>query len=124
METLDVAMKKHTINYDSISSSSSSSSHGHGLSASGFSFNVTSTSSSNECIIDFGSSYHMAKDKSIFFTLNECNSKKIFVGDDRYLSVIGSVIFQVYNVHFNDVLCIPSLSWNLLSINISNHSFR
>jgi hypothetical protein len=67
-------MKKHNINIDS--SSSNSSSHGHALSTSSFSFNATSTSSSYEWLIDFGASYHMAKDKAIFYSLNECNTKK------------------------------------------------
>jgi hypothetical protein len=58
----------------------------------------------------------MDKDKAIFSSLNECNTNKIFVGDDRTLSVVGSGTIQVYNGHFNDVLCVPSLSRNLLSI--------
>jgi hypothetical protein len=93
MEALEATMEKHTINIDS-SSSSSSSSHGHALSSSGFFFNTpsTTTSSSDEWIIDSLASYHMAKDKSIFSSLNECNTKKIFVGDDRSLSVVRSGI--------------------------------
>jgi hypothetical protein len=111
-------MKKHNNNIDSTSSSSS---HGHALSASGFSFNATSTSS-DEWLIDSGASYHMAKDKAISSSLNECNTKKIFVGDDRSLSVVGSRTIQVDNGHFNDVLCVPSLSCNLLSIYQITHS--
>jgi hypothetical protein len=64
----------------------------------------------------------MAKDRAIFSTLNECNTKQIFVGDDRYLSVEGSGTFQVENGHFNDVLCVPSLSCNLLSVYQITHS--
>jgi hypothetical protein len=37
----------------------------------------------------------MAKDKDMFFALNECNTKKIFVGDDRSLSVEGFGTIQV-----------------------------
>ena len=37
----------------------------------------------------------MAKEKAIFSTLNECNTKKIFVGDDSSLSVVGSGTVQV-----------------------------
>jgi hypothetical protein len=58
----------------------------------------------------------MAKDKAICFYLNECNTKKICVGDDRSLSVLGSEIVQVDNGHFNDEFCVPSLYYNLLSI--------
>jgi hypothetical protein len=75
MATLEVAMKKHNINIDSCCCSSS---HGHALSASGFSFNTPSTtiSSSDEWLIDSGASYHMAKDKAIFSTLNECSTRR------------------------------------------------
>jgi hypothetical protein len=100
MRDLEVAMKKHNIDIDS--SSSTSSSHGHAFFASGFSFNATSISSSDEWIIDYGAYCHMDKDKAIFSTLNECNSKKIFVGDDRFLSVVGSRIVQVVLTGKND----------------------
>jgi hypothetical protein len=46
---------------------------------------------------------------TIFSTLNECNTKQIFVGDDRSLSVIGSGTIQLDDGHFNDVLCVPSI---------------
>jgi hypothetical protein len=116
MEDLEAVMKKHNINIDSTSS------HGHALSASSFSFNTPSTSTCDKCLIDYGASYHMAKDRDIFSTLNECNTKKIFVGDHRSLSVEGSGIVQVENGHFNDVLCVPSISCNLLSIYQITHS--
>jgi hypothetical protein len=113
MEALRATIKEHKINLDS--SSSNSSFYGHALSASGFSFNATSTSS-DQWLIDYRASYHMAKDKAIFSALSECNTKQIFVGDDKSLSVVGSGIVQVDNGHFNDVLCVPSLSCNLVSI--------
>jgi hypothetical protein len=118
MASLEETMKKHNISIDSTSSSS----HGHALFSFVFSFNATSTSSSYEWLIDSRASYHMTKDKDIFYALNECNTKKIFVGDDRSLSVVGSRTIQVDNGHFNDVLCVPSLSCNLLSIYQITHS--
>jgi hypothetical protein len=66
--------------------------------------------------------YHMAKDKAIFSSLNECNTKKIFIGDDVYLTVVGFGIVQVDNGHLNDVLCVASLSYNLLSVYQITHS--
>jgi hypothetical protein len=114
MAALEAMMKKHNISIDSTFSSSSS--HGHALFSFGFSFNTTSTSSSYEWLIDSGEYYHMAKDKDIFFALNDCNTKKIFVGDDKYLSVVVSGTIQVDNGHFNDVLCVPSLSCNLILV--------
>jgi hypothetical protein len=87
MATLEVAMKKHNISIDPTSSSSS---HGHALFVSFFSFNTPSTYTFDKWLIHFGASYHMAKDRDIFCTLNECSTKKIFIGDDRSLSVEGS----------------------------------
>jgi hypothetical protein len=112
-------MKKHNISNDYTSSSSS---HGHALSASGFSFNTTSISSSDECLIDYGESYHMDNDRDMFSYLNECNTKKIFFSDDRSLSVEGSGIVPVENNDFNVVLCVPSLSCNLLLLYQITHS--
>jgi hypothetical protein len=119
MEALEATIKKHNISIDSTSSS-----HRHALSAFGFSFNSNSTipSSSHEWLIDSRASYHMAKDKAIFSSLTKCNTKKIFVGDDRSLSVVGSGTVQVDNGQFNDVLCVPCLSCNLLSVYQIIHS--
>jgi hypothetical protein len=118
MATLEATMKKHNINIDSTTSSS----HGNAIFTYFFSFNTTSTSSSDEWLIDSGASYHMDKDKYIFSTLNECNTNKIFGGHDRYLGVVGSGTIQVDNGHFNDVLCVPSISCNLLSMYQITHS--
>jgi hypothetical protein len=112
-------MKMQTIN---LYSSSNSSSHGHALFALSFSFNATSTASCNEWLIDCRTSYHMAKDKAIFSALNECNTNQIFVGDDKSLSVVGSGTIQLDDGCFNDVLCVPSLSCNLLSMYQIVHS--
>jgi hypothetical protein len=86
MEALETTMKMKNVSIDSYYSNSSS--HGHALSASSFSFNENSTSSFDEWLIDSGVSCHMALDNAIFCALNECNTKKIFFGDDRYLSVV------------------------------------
>jgi hypothetical protein len=54
--------------------------------------------------------------KPTFFYLNECNVKKIFVGDDRSFNVVGPGTVQVDNGHFNDVLCVQILSCNLILV--------
>ena len=41
--------------------------------------------------------------------MHECNTKQIFVGDDRSLSVVGSGTVLVENGHFSDVLCVPKI---------------
>ena len=58
----------------------------------------------------------MAKDQAIFSTIYECNTKQIFVGDDRFLIVVGSETVPIENGHFSDVLCIPKISCTLLSV--------
>jgi hypothetical protein len=115
MEVLEETMNKHNINLDS-SYSSNYYSHGHALSNSILSFNAMSTSSSYEWLIDCGASYNRDKDKTIFSTLNECNTKQIFVGDDISHSVVGSRTIQIDKGHFNGVLCVSSLSCNLLNV--------
>ena len=91
MEAMEATMKKHHIILDS---SSESTSHGHALCASGYSYTAYSSSTSTEWLIDSGASYHMAKDQAIFSTTHECNTKQIFSGDDKSLSVVGSGIVQ------------------------------
>ena len=83
MAALEVAMKKHHISLDS---SSELTPHGHALCASGYSYTAYFSSTSIEWFIDSGASYHMPKDQAIFSTMHECNTKKIFVGDDRSVS--------------------------------------
>ena len=113
MASLEAAIKKH---HTSLDSSSESTSHGHALCASGYSYTASSSSTSIEWFIDSRASYHMHKDKAIFSTMHECNTKKIFVGDDRSLRVVGSGTIPVENGHFSDVLCVPNISCNFLSV--------
>ena len=58
----------------------------------------------------------MGKDKVVFASLNDCNTKNIFVGDDRSLNVEGSGTVHLNNGQIQDVLCVPNLSCNLLSV--------
>jgi len=83
---------------------------------------VSSSSHSHEWLIDSGASYHMAKNKAIFSSLNDCNTKIIYVGDDRSLSVVGIGTIHLNNDQFNDILCVPTLSCNLLSVYQITHS--
>ena len=87
MASLEAAMNKHHINIDL---SSESTSHGHALCTSCFSYTVSFSSTSNEWLIESGASYHIDKDQAIFSIIHEFNTKQIFIGDGRSLSVIGS----------------------------------
>lgn len=100
MEALEAAMKKHNIHLNTSSTSylvQALSASAYASSASGYALNVSSSSSSHEWLIDYGASYHMGKDKVVFSTLNDCNTKNIFVGDDRSLNVEGSGTVHLNN---------------------------
>jgi len=64
----------------------------------------------------------MAKNKAMFSSLNDCNTKNIYVCDDISLSVVGIGNIHLDNGQFNDVLCVPTLSCNLLSVYQIIHS--
>ena len=78
MEALEATMKKHNINLEHSSSSSSSmtlSACGCQASRSGYALNVSSSSHSPGWLIDSRASYHMAKNKAMFSSLNDYNTK-------------------------------------------------
>ena len=121
MEALEAIMKKHDIQLDTYSTSSSGQalfSSAYASSRSGYALNASSSSSSSshEWLIDSRASYHMVKDKLVFSTLNDCNTKYILVGDDRSLSVEVSRIVDLNNGQIKDVLCVPNLSCNILLV--------
>ena len=125
MEALEAVMKKHNIHLEKFSTSSLGMeifACGCEASRSGYALNVYCSSHSHEWLIDSGASYHMAKNKDMFSSLNDYNTKKIYVGDDRSLSVVGSGTIHLENGQFNDVLCVPTLSCNLLSVYQLTHS--
>jgi hypothetical protein len=52
----------------------------------------------------------MAKEKAIYYGLNECNTKQIFFGDDISLVVVGFGTIQLDYGHFNNALWVASIS--------------
>ena len=58
----------------------------------------------------------------MFSTLNYCNTKNFYVGDDRSLNVIGFGIIHLDNGKFKDVLYVPTLSCNILWVYQITHS--
>jgi hypothetical protein len=60
--------------------------------------------------------------KPFFLLLINVTPNKYFFGDDRSLGVVGSIMVQLVDGHFNDVLCVPSLSCNLLYVYQITHS--
>jgi len=108
MEALEGEMKKHNMHLEHSSTSTSSSgitlyACGFQSSRFGYALNVYSSSHSHEWLIDSRASYHMAKKKAMFSSVNDCNTKNIYVGDDRSLSVVGTETIHLNNGEFNDV---------------------
>ena len=52
----------------------------------------------------------MEKYKVLFLTLNDCNTKNNFFGDDKSLSVEGSGIVHLNNGRIKYILCVLNLS--------------
>ena len=99
MEALEKEMKKHNIYLDT--SSTSSSGHavyafGYTPSTSNYALNVSS-SSPTKWLIEYGSSYHMAKGEAMFLALNDYNTKNIYVGNDISHSVRGFGTIHINN---------------------------
>ena len=92
MEASEATMKKHNIHLNTSSTSYFGqvlSTFGYSPSTLGYAHNVSSYSPSHEWLIDYGASYHIAKDKATFLAFNDCNTKNIYVGDDISLSIVG-----------------------------------
>ena len=80
MEALKSAMKKHKIHLDTSSISSLRQELFSSIYAPfriGYSLNVTSSSPSHEWLIDSRGPYHMAKDKAMFSSLNDCGGSHL-----------------------------------------------
>ena len=58
----------------------------------------------------------MASSKEELASLEPCTMPSILMGDDTPIEVCGRGSVNVGDDTFNDVLCIPSLSTNLLLV--------
>eukprot|EP00253_Pinus_taeda_P033909 PITA_33909 len=127
MEALEAATKKHNIHLEHSSTSTSSSGitlYACGCQASwfGYALNVSSSSHSHEWLIDSRASYHMAKNKAMFSSLNDyvkgyrlipLKSKNFIIR--RYVKFVENI--SAYEPSSVDVppLFIPSTSENISS---------
>ena len=82
---------------------------------------MASSSSLGEWILDSSASYHMGSSKGHFSSLKQSKVPHIFVGDDAKMEVEGKGQVEMENGEFKDVLYVPRLSSNLLSIYQINH---
>jgi hypothetical protein len=77
---------------------------------------VAINSSFDSWIIDFGASHHMAVKDEVFTSLSSCSIPPILMGDDTLVAVAGEGRLELHNGIFENVLHVPKLSINLLSI--------
>ena len=77
---------------------------------------VAINSSPDAWIIDSGASHHMAAAKEVYSSLDACKGPPILMGDDSPIEVTGKGRVELLHGSFEDVLHVPKLSVNLLSI--------
>ena len=103
-------MKKHNVPLPNAYKGSSSDSKGRGKAL------MANSHSSKEWIFDSGASYHMGSSKEDFSSLNQSKVPHIFVGNNTKMEVGGKGNVEMENGEFQNVLYVPNLSSNILSI--------
>jgi hypothetical protein len=76
---------------------------------------VAINSSFDSWIIDYGASHHMASKEEVFSSLTPCSRPLILMGDDTPIAVVEGRV-ELHNGSFENVLHVPKLSMNLLSV--------
>ena len=82
---------------------------------------LTNTISQGDWIIDSGTTHHMGASKRYFSSMTQLEVPYIFVGDDTKVEVEGKGEVEMNNEMFKDVLYVPNLTSNLLSVYQMTH---
>ena len=77
---------------------------------------VVGTSTSPSFIIDFGASRHMVSTKEAFSSLDMSKGPPIVLGDDSLIESLGKGRIDLDHGKFSNVLYVPGLASNLLSV--------
>jgi hypothetical protein len=77
---------------------------------------VAINSSYDSWIIYFGASYHMEDKEEVFTSLSSCSGPPILMGDDTPIPVVGEGRVELPNGSFENVLHVPNLFINMLSV--------
>jgi hypothetical protein len=77
---------------------------------------VAINSSSNSWIKDFGATHHMAAKEEVFSSLSPCSRPPILMGDNTPVAVAREGRVELHNDSFENVLHVPNLSMNPLSV--------
>ena len=83
---------------------------------------VASTSISPSFIIDYGASRYMVLTMDTFSSHDIWKGPKIVLGDDSLTDSMGKGRIYLDHGYFNDVLYVPSISSNLLSVYRMTHT--
>lgn len=113
LEALEEAMQEHHISAPQ--SASSPIGKGHALT-------TRATTSGPTCILDSNASHHMTHTQQLVTSLAPCATSQIVVGNSSHLSILGSCSVALVGGSLQDVLCVPHISMNLLSIYQIFHS--
>jgi hypothetical protein len=77
---------------------------------------IAINSSPNAWIIDSGASHHMEATKEVYSSLDTCKGPPILMGGKSQVKVIGKGRIEITNESFENVLHVPKLCINLLSM--------
>ena len=83
---------------------------------------MASTSKSKALLIDFGASNHMMAERDSFSYLETRKSIPIHMGDDSTIIFEGQGTVDLEHGYFSNVMYVPSLASNLLSV--SNETYE
>ena len=83
---------------------------------------VASTSSSPSFIIDSGASRHIVSTKEAFTSLDMLKGPPIVLGDDSLTEILGKGRIDLDHGQFSNVLYVPGLTSNLLSLYQMTHT--
>jgi hypothetical protein len=77
---------------------------------------IAINSSPDAWIVDSGASHHMAATKEVYSSLDACKGPPILMGDNSPVEVTDKGRIELTNGSFENVLHVPKLSVNLLSV--------
>jgi hypothetical protein len=77
---------------------------------------ISINSSPNAWIVDSGSSHHMDALEAVYSSLDACKGHPILMGDNSSVKVTGKGRIELTNGSFENVMHVPKLSVNLLSV--------
>jgi hypothetical protein len=77
---------------------------------------IAISSSLDAWIIDSGASHHMDATKAVYSSLNACKGPPILMGENSLVEVTNKGRIDLTNESFENVLYVPKLSVNILSM--------